>query len=107
MECRMNLYIGNLSFDTTEDQLREAFEGFGTVSTVNIIKDKFSGESRGFGFVEMPTKSEAIEAMNALNGKEMGDREINVNEAKPREDRGGSRGGGGRGGGGRGGRRGY
>ena len=106
----MNLYIGNLSFDTTEDQLREAFESFGAVSTVNIIKDKFSGESRGFAFVEMPTKSEAIEAMNALNGKEMGDRQINVNDAKPREDRGGG-GGGGRGGsrgggygGGRGGR---
>jgi RNA recognition motif-containing protein len=98
----MNLYIGNLSFNATEEQLREAFEGFGAVSTVNIIKDKFSGESRGFAFVEMPTKSEAIAAMNGLNGKEMGDRQLNVNEAKPREansNRGG--GGGGRDGGGR------
>ncbi len=89
----MNIYIGNLSFDTTEDQLRQAFEGFGEVSTVNIITDKYSGNSKGFGFVEMSAKSEAITAISELNGQEMDGRELNVNEAKPRAD-GGNRGGG-------------
>ncbi len=97
----MNIYIGNLSRDVTEDELREAFAAFGQVETVNIITDKFSGESRGFAFVEMPSKEEGQAAMDDLNGKEMKGRELNINEARPRADKG--RGGGGRGGGGRGG----
>ncbi len=100
----MNIYVGNLSRDVTEAELREAFEAFGEVTTCNIITDKFSGESRGFGFVEMPTQAEAQAAMDELNGKEMKGRELNVNEARPRTERrrggGGGRGGGGRGGGG-------
>lgn len=102
----MNIYVGNLSRDVTEEDLREAFEAFGQVSTVNIITDKFSGEPRGFAFVEMPTKTEAESAISELNGKELKGRELNVNEARPRSEgrRGaGGRGGGGRGGGGRGG----
>jgi RNA recognition motif-containing protein len=105
----MNIYVGNLSRDVTETELREAFEAFGEVTSVNIITDKFSGESRGFGFVEMPTQAEAQAAMDDLNGKEMKGRELNVNEARPRTERrrggGGGRGGGGPrgGGGGRGG----
>jgi len=95
----MNIYIGNLSFDTTEDQLRQAFAGFGEVSTVNIITDKYSGESRGFAFVEMSAKNEAMAAISGLNGQELNGRELNVNEAKPRTE-GGNRGGGNRGGGG-------
>jgi len=98
----MNIYVGNLSFDTTEEQLRQAFGGFGEVSTVNIITDKYSGESRGFGFVEMSSKDEAMAAIAGLNGQELNGRTLNVNEARPRPDRGS--GGGGRGGrGGRGG----
>ncbi len=93
----MNIYIGNMSFDTTEDQLRQAFAGFGEVTSVNIITDKYSGEPRGFGFVEMSEKSEAVAAISGLNGQELNGRELNVNEAKPRADR-GNRGGGGGGG---------
>lgn len=93
----MNIYIGNLSFNTTEDQLRQAFAAFGEVSTVNIISDKYSGESRGFAFVEMSAKSEAIAAISGLNGQELNGRALNVNEAKPRTEGGG---GGNRGGGG-------
>ncbi len=91
----MNIYIGNMSFDTTEDQLRQAFAGFGTVSTVNIITDKFSGDSRGFAFVEMSTKEEAAAAISGLNGQELNGRTLTVNEAKPRTNSGGggSRGG--------------
>ncbi len=88
----MNIYIGNMSFDTTEDQLRQAFEGFGGVSTVNIIKDKYSGEPRGFAFVEMSSKDEAMAAISGLNGQDLNGRALNVNEAKPRAD-GGDRGG--------------
>jgi RNA recognition motif-containing protein len=103
----MNIYVGNLSYDTTDDQLRQVFEGFGQVSSCNIITDKFSGESRGFGFVEMPDQGEAEAAISGLNGQELSGRALNVNEARPRTDnRGGGRGGGGRGGGGRGGGRG-
>jgi RNA recognition motif-containing protein len=80
----MNIYIGNLSFDTTEDQLRQAFAGFGEVSTVNIITDKYSGDPRGFAFVEMSGKNEAIAAISGLNGQELNGRALNVNEAKPR-----------------------
>ena len=86
----MNIYVGNLSFQTTEDDLRRAFEGYGQVSTVSIIKDKYSGESKGFGFVEMGNKDEAMKAMTDLNGTELNGRNLNVNEAKPRtENRGG------------------
>jgi len=105
----MNIYVGNISRDLSEDELREAFAAFGQVATVNIIKDKFTGEYRGFAFVEMPVKEEAQAAINGLNGKELKGRALNVNEARPRTDdrRGG--GGGGRGGprrdGGGGGRR--
>ncbi len=89
----MNLYIGNLSFDATEEDLRQAFKGYGEVSKVNIITDKFSGKSRGFGFVEMPTKGEAEAAMAGLNGQDLHGQELNVNEARPRTDRnGGGRG---------------
>jgi len=101
----MNIYVGNLAHETTEDDLRQAFEAFGQVESVNIIKDRFSGESRGFGFVEMPSKDEAQTAIEEMNEKDLQGRALNVNEAKPRAPRGG--GGGGRGGGrGRDGRRG-
>jgi RNA recognition motif-containing protein len=106
----MNIYVGNLSNSATEDDLRQAFEAFGQVSNVNIIKDRFSGESRGFGFVEMPTKTEADAAIEGLNGQEINGRAVNVNEARPKADNrrggGGGRGGRGRGGGGGGGSRG-
>lgn len=97
----MNLYVGNLSRDLNEAELREQFEAFGTVVSCSIIKDKFSGDSRGFGFVEMPNKAEAERAINALNGKELKGRTITVNEARPRTERPRS-GGFGSGGGGRG-----
>ena len=103
----MNIYVGNLSHQTTEDELREAFEAFGQVGSANIIKDRYSGESRGFGFVEMPSKEEAEKAIEEMNGKEMGGRALNVSEARPRREGGGRGGRGGRGGGGRGGRGGF
>ena len=97
----MNIYVGNLSFDVTESDLREAFEPFGGITEVRLIMDKFSGESKGFGFVEMPSKEEAEKAIEEMNGKDMKGRALNVNEARPKTDRGGGRGGrgGGRGGG--------
>ena len=95
----MNIYVGNLSFDLTEEGLRQAFEAYGEVSAVNIITDKYSGQSRGFGFVEMPDKTEAQTAIENLNGKDLSGRQINVNEARPRTDRGGGRRGSGFGGG--------
>jgi len=98
----VNIYIGNLSRETTEGELRQAFEAFGQVTSVNIIKDKYSGESRGFGFVEMATKSEAQAAINGVNGTTLGERTLSVNEARPRSEGGGGRrpyGGGGFGGG--------
>jgi RNA recognition motif-containing protein len=100
----MNIYVGNLSHDTTEEGLREAFEKFGQVDKVNIIMDKFSGRSKGFGFVEMASKEEAEAAISGLNNQELDGRTLNVSEARPRTERGGGRGpGGGRGqGGGRG-----
>lgn len=103
----MNIYVGNLSREVTEDELRQAFEPFGQVTSVNIIKDRYTGESRGFGFVEMATKSEAQAAINGLNGTSLGERTLSVSEARPRAE-GGRRpygGGGGFGGGGGGGRR--
>jgi len=103
----MNIYVGNLSFEVGEEDLRQAFSAFGQVATINIIKDKFSGESRGFGFVDMPAKAEADAAIAGLNGTDLKGRTLTVNEARPRaEGRGGGGGGYGGGGGGRGGRRG-
>ncbi len=84
----MNIYIGNMSFDTTEDQLRQAFEGYGEVSTVKIIADNDSGKPRGFAFVEMSAKDEATAAISGLNGQELNGRALNVNEAKPRRENG-------------------
>jgi RNA recognition motif-containing protein len=100
----MNIYVGNLAPDVTEDELKQAFEAFGQVQTATIIKDKFSGESRGFGFVEMPAKAEAQTAITEMNGKDLKGRALNVNEARPKTER--PRGGGGGYGGGGGGRRG-
>jgi RNA recognition motif-containing protein len=82
----MNIYVGGLSYDATEADLQAAFEAFGAVASVNIIKDQFSGQSRGFGFVEMPTASEAQAAISGLNGQELRGRTLNVNEARPRND---------------------
>jgi RNA recognition motif-containing protein len=93
----MNIYVGSLPFDVTEGELKELFAPFGQVTEVRMIMDKFSGKSKGFGFVEMPSKEEAEKAINALNGKDMKGRAMTVNEAKPKTDRGGG-GGGGRGG---------
>ena len=104
----MNIYVGNLAREVTDADLRAEFETFGKVESLGIIKDKISGESRGFGFVEMPDKIEGQAAINTLNGKEMHGRTITVNEARPRtEDHRGGRGSGGgmrgrRGGGGSG-----
>ncbi len=95
----MKIYVGNLSFDVTDDDLRQAFAAFGQVETANVIKDKISGESKGFGFVEMPSKEEAAAAMAGMNGKDLKGKTLNVNEARPRVDR--PRGGGGGYGGGR------
>ena len=89
----MNIYVGNFSRDVSEEDLRGAFEAFGQVASVSIIKDKFSGESRGFGFVEMAGRTEAQAAIAGLNGKELKGRTLNVNEARPRSDRRGSTGG--------------
>ncbi|MCC6540346.1 MAG: RNA-binding protein [Bryobacterales bacterium] len=101
-----NIFVGNLSFGVTEDSLRSAFEAYGTVDRVSVVKDRDTGQARGFGFVEMSDDGEANRAINALNGKELDGRAMNVNEARPKEERGG--GGGGRhGGGGGGGRRRY
>jgi len=108
----VNIYVGNLSRDVAESDLKEAFQAFGEITTCNIIKDKFTGESRGFGFVEMPNKEEADKAIAGMNGKDLKGRNLTVNEARPRTDRprtgggfgggrGGSRGGFGGGSGGR------
>jgi cold-inducible RNA-binding protein len=82
----VNIYVGNLSREATEAEVREAFRPFGQVASVAIIKDKFSGESRGFGFVEMPTQAEAQAAIAGLNGKEFKGRTLTVNEARPRTE---------------------
>jgi RNA recognition motif-containing protein len=83
----MNIYVGNLSYQATEEDLRQAFEAFGQVASAAVIRDKYSGESRGFGFVEMPVKAEAIAAINGLNDEELKGRRLKVNEARPRQDR--------------------
>jgi len=88
----MNIYVGNLSYNTTEDDLRQAFQSYGEITSVNIIKDKYSGESRGFGFVEMGSDDSGKEAIENLNGTELNGRNLNVNEARPRKE---NRGGGG------------
>jgi len=94
------LYVGNLSFRTTGEELREAFSAVGTVESASVIEDRETGRSRGFGFVEMATPEEAAAAIEAFNGKDFGGRNLTVNEAKPRSDRGGGGGRGGYGGGG-------
>ncbi len=93
----MNIYVGNLAHDVNEEDLQDTFKEFGQLTSATIIKDKFSGESRGFGFVEMPGKAEAQSAIDGLNGKELKGKRLNINEARPREEH---RGGGGRFGGG-------
>jgi RNA recognition motif-containing protein len=83
----MNIYVGNLSRDVVESDIKEAFQAFGEVQTASIIKDKFTSESRGFGFVEMPNKDEAEKAIAGMNGKDLKGRNLTVNEARPRTDR--------------------
>jgi len=97
----MKIYVGNLSYEVTEEDLRLALEEFGQVESATIIKDKYSGQSKGFGFVEMASKDEGQAAIDGLNGKELKGRTLNVNEARPRTESRGSKGG--YGGGGRGG----
>jgi len=99
----MNIYVGNLAREVTDEELRKEFEAFGKVESVSIIKDKYSGQSRGFGFVEMPTRTEAQAAITGLKGKVLRDRTIDVSEARPRTEGGRGGGRGGFGGGGRGG----
>jgi RNA recognition motif-containing protein len=91
------LYVGNLSFNTSTQDLETMFAEVGTVQSANLIEDRETGRSRGFGFVEMSTAEEAQKAISSFDGKEIDGRSLKVNEAKPREDRGGSNGGGGRG----------
>ncbi len=91
----MNIYVGNLSYNATEDEVRQAFSQFGEVSSVNIIMDRETGRPRGFGFVEMPNDEEAKAAIDGLNLQRIAGRAVNVNEARPRQDRprrGGARG---------------
>ena len=83
----MNIYVGNLPYSVTEDDLRTAFEAYGAVSSAAVISDKFTGQSKGFGFVEMPDQGEAESAVEALNGADMKGRSLRVNEARPREPR--------------------
>jgi cold-inducible RNA-binding protein len=108
-EIKMKIYVGNLSYEVIEEDLRLALEPFGKVESVTIIKDKHSGQSKGFGFVEMASKAEGQSAIDGLNGKELKGRTLNVNEARPRTEGrsgrggyGGNKGGRGRGRGGRG-----
>jgi RNA recognition motif-containing protein len=96
----MKLYVGNLSFNTSSDDLRDLFAQAGTVESASVVEDRETGRSRGFGFVEMSSKEEGEAAIQKFNGQDLGGRALNVNEAKPREDRGGGGGRGGFGGGG-------
>ena len=98
----MRIYVGNLSYDTTEDELRKDFSAFGEVASVSVVTDRYSGRSKGFAFVEMNNKAEADAAIAGLNGKSVKERTLVVNEARPRTE-GGGRSGGGYGGGGGGG----
>jgi RNA recognition motif-containing protein len=95
----MKLFVGNLSYSTTEDQLRDAFAAYGQVDTVSIITDRDTGQPRGFAFVEMANRNEAETAISVLNGRELNGRALNVNEARPKPQGGGGGGRGGRGGG--------
>ncbi len=99
----MNIYVGNLTFETTDDSLQASFTEFGEVTSARVITDRESGRSRGFGFVEMPQNAQAEAAIQAMNGKDIGGRNLTVNEARPKEDRGNGGGGRGYGGGGGGG----
>ena len=90
----MNIYVGNLSFDATDDDLQNLFEGFGAIESINVITDKYTSRSKGFGFVEMETKADGERAIQELNGKEFMERSLTVNEARPRKDRSGGRNGG-------------
>ena len=103
----MNIYVGNLSYEVTEEDLKQAFEVFGEVETVKVIKDNYTGRSKGFGFVEMPDNADAQSAINDLNGTELKGRTLKVNKARPRTENRGGRGefGGGRRGGRQGGGR--
>lgn len=83
----MNIYVGNLSREASDEDLRQAFQSFGQVSSISIIKDKFTGESRGFAFIEMPSKDEAQAAIAGMNGKELKGKILTVNEARPRTER--------------------
>jgi RNA recognition motif-containing protein len=83
---KMNIYVGNLPFDATEDEIREMFAAFGQVASVALIKDKFTGQPRGFGFVEMPNVAEAQKAIAGINGKDLKGRSLSVNPARPREE---------------------
>jgi len=94
----MNIYVGNLAYETTENDLKQAFETYGKVDTARTIVDKYTNQSKGFGFVEMPDSGEAQAAISGMDGKDMGGRSIKVNEARPKNEGGG---GGGYGGGGR------
>ncbi|NTU97305.1 MAG: RNA-binding protein [Chlorobiaceae bacterium] len=87
----MNIYVGNLDYGITDSALRNTFSGFGEVSNANVIIDKFTGRSKGFGFIEMPNDAEALEAISSLNDSDLNGRTIKVNEAKPRESRPASR----------------
>ena len=98
-----NIFVGNLSFNTNEDELRQMFESYGQVDRVSIMTDRDTGRSRGFGFVEMASNEDGEKAITALNGSQVGGRTINVNEARPKTERSGGGGGGGRDRGGRGG----
>jgi RNA recognition motif-containing protein len=98
-----NIFVGNLSYQTTEQELEAAFGQYGAVDRVSVVRDRDTGQPRGFAFVEMPNSTEAANAINSLNGRELNGRAINVNEARPREARGGGFGGNRGGGGGRGG----
>jgi RNA recognition motif-containing protein len=94
----MNIYVGNLAYDATDETIKQAFESFGEVTSARVIKDKYTGQSRGFGFVEMSVQSQAQTAIKSLNGKELLGKQMSVNEARARADQGktGGQGGGGR-----------
>ena len=97
----MKIFVGNFAFSTTEDDLRDLFAPFGNIDSISVVTDRATGRSRGFGFVEIADRGQAEKAIEALNGKEVGGRTLNINEARPKTDNGGFRGGrGGRGGGG-------
>jgi RNA recognition motif-containing protein len=89
----MNIYVGNLSYDVIEEDLKEAFEAFGEVETIKVLKDNYTGRSKGFGFVEMSNNADAFSAINGLNDKELKGRTLKVNTARPRTEKRGGRGG--------------